>query len=73
MSLVQVTGWKWLRSGDEAFAAMLAAIEAAQEAVRLEPYIFSDDELGRRFRDALIRTDPGRSNDTPSAPHPRTR
>ena len=55
MSLVQVTGWKWLRSGDEAFAAMLAAIEAAQEAVRLETYIFSDDELGRRFRDALIR------------------
>ena len=55
MSLVQVTGWKWLGSGDEAFAAMLAAIEAAQETVRLETYIFSDDELGRRFRDALIR------------------
>ena len=34
---------------------MLAAIEAAQETVRLETYIFSDDDLGRRFRDALIR------------------
>ena len=55
MSSPQTTTWKWLRCGDEAFPAMLAAIDAAREAIRLEVYIFSDDELGRRFRDALLR------------------
>lgn len=54
MSSPQVTTWKWLRCGDEAFPAMLAAIDAATLSVCLEIYIFSDDELGRRFRDALI-------------------
>ena len=33
---------------------MLAAIDAAKQTVCLETYIFSDDELGRRFRDALL-------------------
>jgi len=55
MSSPQLTAWKWLCCGDEAFPAMLAAIDAASESVRLETYIFSDDELGQRFRDALIR------------------
>jgi len=45
----------WLRNGREAFPAMLAAIEAAQRSVRLEKYIFSGDELGQQFRDALVR------------------
>ncbi len=54
MSSSQVTTWKWLRCGDEAFPAMLAAIDAATQSVCLETYIFSDDELGRRFRDALL-------------------
>lgn len=54
MTSPQVTAWKWLRSGDEAFAAMLSAIAAARDSVRLETYTFSDDDLGRRFRDALI-------------------
>lgn len=55
MSSVQVSVWKWLRCGDEAFPSMLTAIEAARETIRLETYIFSNDELGLRFRDALIR------------------
>ena len=33
---------------------MLAAIEAAQESIRLETYICSDCELTRRFRTALL-------------------
>ena len=55
MSSPRVTTWQWLCNGDEAFPAMLAAIEAARQSVRLETYIFSDDELGRRFREALLR------------------
>lgn len=55
MATVRVTAWKWLRCGDEAFPAMLGEIEASRESIRLETYIFSDDELGRRFRDALVR------------------
>ena len=55
MSSSQVTKWKWLLCGDEAFPAMLAAIDAASKSIRLEVYIFSDDELGHRFRDALLR------------------
>jgi len=43
----------WLGRGDALLAAMLAAIGAARESVRLETYIFADDATGRRFRDAL--------------------
>jgi cardiolipin synthase len=46
---------KWLRTGDEVFSGMLAAIESARSSVRLETYIYSPDDLGRRFRDALVR------------------
>jgi cardiolipin synthase len=45
----------WLRTGDEVFSRMLAAIESAQSSVRLETYIYSPDDLGRRFRDALVQ------------------
>ncbi len=34
---------------------MLSAIEAAQESVCLETYIYAADSLGERFRDALVR------------------
>lgn len=47
--------YRWLCSGDEVFPAMLAAIEAAAESVRLETYIFSSRTLGQRFREALLR------------------
>jgi cardiolipin synthase len=45
----------WLRNGREAFPAMLAAIDAARHTVRLEKYIFAPDEVGLRFRDALVQ------------------
>ena len=55
MASPRIIAWKWLRNGDEAFAALLAALDAAGETVRLETYIFANDVLGRRFRDALLR------------------
>ncbi len=41
------------RDGDEAYPAMLAAIEAAKQSVGLSSYIFHDDAWGGRFIDAL--------------------
>lgn len=42
-----------LRTGGEAFPAMLEAIAGAERSICLETYIFEDDATGRRFRDAL--------------------
>jgi cardiolipin synthase len=53
--MTQNADWQWLRNGQEGFPAMLAAIEAARESVRLETYIYSADPLGERFREALVR------------------
>ncbi|HHI93845.1 MAG TPA: cardiolipin synthase B [Gammaproteobacteria bacterium] len=39
--------------GDHLFESMLAAIASAQEQIRMETYIFADDEVGRRFARAL--------------------
>ena len=39
--------------GDRLYPAMLAAIRSARENVKLESYIFADDEIGRRFIAAL--------------------
>ena len=47
--------WTWFCSGREIFPAMLAAIDAAQESVCLETYIYAADSLGERFREALVR------------------
>lgn len=44
---------RWFLHGDHAFEAMLAAINAAVASVRLETYIYTDSDLGRRFRGAL--------------------
>ena len=49
------TAFRWLRTGDEAFAAMLASIEAARKSVRLETYLFSAGEPGNQFLEALLR------------------
>jgi cardiolipin synthase len=43
-----------LRNGPATFAAMLELIESAERTVRLEGYIFRDDEVGQQFSDALI-------------------
>jgi cardiolipin synthase A/B len=42
-------------NGDEAFPAMLAAIESAQISISLSSYIFDNDASGNRFVDALHR------------------
>jgi cardiolipin synthase len=42
-----------LENGDEAYPAMLAAIEAAEKSIVLMTYIFDNDRWGRRFAGAL--------------------
>ena len=44
-----------LINGDEAFPAMLAAIESAQKTVSLSTYIFDNDPSGQKFVAALAR------------------
>ena len=44
-----------LVNGDEAFPAMLAAIESAQRTISLTTYIFDNDQTGKRFAAALSR------------------
>ena len=44
-----------LVDGDEAYAAMIAAIDAAARSVALTTYIFDNDRAGARFVDALAR------------------
>jgi len=44
-----------LVNGDEAFPAMLAAIESAQTSLTLCTYIFDNDRSGRQFAAALAR------------------
>jgi cardiolipin synthase len=44
-----------LVNGDEAFPAMLAAIESATKSISLCTYIFDNDESGKQFVDALAR------------------
>ena len=47
-------GFHWLRTGDEAFAAMLSAINAARRSVRFETYIFASGSPGDQFLAALV-------------------
>ncbi len=42
-----------LSTGDEAYAAMLAAIGAAERSILVETYIFDRDDAGKRFVAAL--------------------
>lgn len=42
-----------LQNGEEAYPAMLAAIEQARHSVSLSSYIFDNDPVGLRFVDAL--------------------
>jgi cardiolipin synthase len=44
---------KLLRNGDEAYPAMLAAIEGATASIALSSYIFDDDAAGQTFIAAL--------------------
>jgi cardiolipin synthase len=44
-----------LEDGDEAYPAMLAAIDAAQDTIGFATYIFDHDRAGARFLEALER------------------
>ena len=44
-----------LVDGEATFAAILAAIDAAEEYILIQFYIFRDDGIGKKVRDALIR------------------
>ena len=44
-----------LHNGDEAYPAMLAAIDGAKTRVNFETYVFSDGEIADRFVDSLAR------------------
>ena len=46
---------RWLATGEIAYRRMLALIEGARVSIRCETYIWSDDEVGDRFRGALTR------------------
>ena len=43
-----------LMDGPQTFQAMFAAIQAAKDHINMETYILDDDEIGRRFSEALI-------------------
>ena len=44
-----------LKNGPSAFAAMFAAIEAAQSYILLQVYILRDDDIGRDLKERLLR------------------
>jgi cardiolipin synthase len=44
-----------LLNGDEAFPAMISAIESAKTSISLATYIFDNDQSGKEFVDALGR------------------
>jgi len=46
---------RMLSSGDEAYPAIIAEIEAAKRFVVLSSYIFDNDPIGRKVADALVR------------------
>ncbi|MEI2415546.1 phospholipase D-like domain-containing protein [Orrella sp. JC864] len=43
-----------LQGGDEAYPAMIAAIESARHSIALQTYIFDRDAVGRKIAQALI-------------------
>jgi cardiolipin synthase A/B len=49
------SGFRWLETVDEAFEAMLPAIESATRSIRLEVYIYRVSPIGETVREALIR------------------
>src|SRR5690554_3671739 len=53
--LVDGNNVRILRSGDEAYPAMIAAIESAERTIALETYIFDNDMQGKAFVEALAR------------------
>jgi cardiolipin synthase len=54
MSQSRSPEFQWLPTGALSFVAMLEAIHTASKSVRLETYIYHEDETGLRFRTALV-------------------
>lgn len=46
--------YHWLADGAEFFCRVLRAIHVAQKSLRVEVYIFANDPVGCRVRDALV-------------------
>ena len=44
-----------LKDGPVTYKAMFEAIERSRDSINMETYIFEDDEVGRRFADALMK------------------
>jgi cardiolipin synthase A/B len=44
----------WFGTGYDLLEAKLAAIASAKTSIRMETYIYTDEEIGRRFRTALV-------------------
>src|SRR5436309_13585141 len=55
MAETSTTSFHWLRSGKEAYPAMLAAIDAARRSVRLEMYAYSSSPPGDQCRRTLLQ------------------
>ncbi len=55
MKTTEMATFRWLRTGQEAFAAMLEAIGSARASIRLETYIYEAGAVGEKFRDALVK------------------
>jgi cardiolipin synthase len=53
--LVRGNRTRLLVDGPRTYAAMFDAVERARHHIHIETYIFADDEVGRRFADALAR------------------
>lgn len=51
----QAAKFHFFETVDEAYEAMLGAIESARVSLRLEVYIYRASPIGERFRDALVR------------------
>lgn len=49
-----VPTYRWLADGSEFFCRLLRGIQIARVSLRVEVYIFSDDAVGARVRDALV-------------------
>ncbi len=50
----QGSQFEWLRTGTAAFTAMDQMIQSAQKSIRFEMYIYRNDAVGLRLREALL-------------------
>lgn len=53
--LAQAKQTKLLINGEQKFEEVIKALEGAENHIHIEYYIFSDDEIGNRIKDILIR------------------